>query len=480
LLGLPGLAGSAEALANLLFAPLDGGPARTPPTPATGVQAAPWQTAQTAADSAGGTAGSHATATPRQAQNPVADGATGLIAKAALPTYGRLAQSVGGTVAFGQLLATHTPEISQTLARASLAPTDLGRLLVDIGVHPDEMNAVLVGELLAQGETVHEASVRGLRRELAAAGGGLRDAAPAVALARLGLPITPLSLAVARQLQAGQLVPGAAWGELLGSLHELTQGPMSGSQAGVLAAELLGDWRVPLEEGATGIARWLQRAVDQAGTPLEAKLARPMAGPGGDGTPNAAHTSPSQDVRARLDLLAQAIPSGARGARGELASSLSASLQRVQATVQGEQLLNGSTAAPAEQRSEPRFFAVTLPTVMGQQLSTLELRVKERDARPTKPGEPARPDVVQLKLSLPGLGNLSVNLTVGQHSVACHFATATPFAEALLTASASELVGRLKRLGYGHTTVEAAHEPPSVSPRPLSSAPRLHQVDLHA
>jgi hypothetical protein len=87
--------------------------------------------------------------------------------------------------------------------------------------------------------------------------------------------------------------------------------------------------------------------------------------------------------------------------------------------------------------------------------------------------------VVQLKLNLPGLGDLNVNLTVGQHSVACHFGASTPFAEALLTASSSELAGRLKRLGYGHTTVEAAHEPPAPTPLPLSRGPRLHQVDLH-
>ena len=474
-LGLPSMAASATALGNLLFAPLDGIPAR-PASGQTPTQQTPAQHGSTSTNT--GAPASSQAAAPRPGQNPAADGAAGLIAKSALPTYGRLAQSVGGAVAFGQLLATHGAEINQTLARASLAPTDLGRLLVNLGVHPDEMNAVLVGEMLAQGETVQEGNIRGLRRELAAAGGSLRDAAPAVALARLGLPITPLSLGVARQLQAGQLAPKAAWGELLKTLQRLTQGPMSGSQAGVLAAELLADWRVPLEEGAAGIATWLRAAVDQAGTPLEAKLARPLAGQTGDGTPNPAHASPGQDVRARLDLLAQALPSQARGARGELASTLAASLQRVQATVQGEQLLNGSTATATE-RTDPRFFAVTLPTVMGQQLSTLELRVKERDARPSKPGEPSRPDVVQLKLSLPGLGDLGVNLTVGQHSVACHFAASTAFAEALLTASSTELVGRLKRLGYGHTTVEAAHEPPApIQQEPIGRRPRLHQVDL--
>ncbi|MGE3910741.1 MAG: flagellar hook-length control protein FliK, partial [Chloroflexota bacterium] len=366
--------------------------------------------------------------------------------------------------------------------RASLAPANLGRLLIDIGVHPDEMNAVLVGELLAQGGTVQESSVRSLRRELAAASGSLRDAAPAVALARLGLPITPLSLAIARQMQAGQLDPRAAWGELLDAMRQLARGGDAATQAGVLATELLADWRVPLEQGATGIGRWLRTAVDQMATPLEAKLTRPLAG---DGSPNSAQTTASQDARARLDMLAQSLVLAGRGDRGTLA----ASLQRVQATVQAEQLLNGSAVsrpgapgAPTERtdQREPRFFAVTLPTVLGQQLSSLELRVRERDARSAKPGEPARPDVVQLKLNLPGLGELGVNLTIGQHSVACHFSTSSQFAEALLTASSSELTGRLKRLGYGHTSVDAAHEPPQTDRPTPSATPRLHQVDVTA
>jgi hypothetical protein len=147
--------------------------------------------------------------------------------------------------------------------------------------------------------------------------------------------------------------------------------------------------------------------------------------------------------------------------------------------MQAEQLLNAATA----ERAEPRFFAVTLPTMMGQQPSTIELRVRERDARSPRSGEPTRPDVVQIKLDLPGLGGLGVNLTIGHHSVACHFAAASPFAEALLSASAGELVGRLKRLGYGHTTVDAAVEEPEVTtaaaPAP-AALPRLQRVDLNA
>jgi hypothetical protein len=175
-------------------------------------------------------------------------------------------------------------------------------------------------------------------------------------------------------------------------------------------------------------------------------------------------------------MLSQSLPEANPGDRR---ASLSQALQRVQATVQAEQLLNASTA----ERSEPKFFAVTLPTMLGQQSSTIELRVRERDPRSPKRSESSRPDVVQIKLDLPGLGGLGVNLTIGQHSVACHFAAATPFAEALLSASAGELVGRLKRLGYGHTTVDAAVEAPELTvsapptPAPL---PKLQRVDVNA
>src|SRR5690606_11589650 len=116
-----------------------------------------------------------------------------------------------GATAFGQLLASLGQEAGRTLARAPLAPADLGRLLVNVGVHPDEMNTMLVSEMLLQGEAVTDGSVRALRRGLLAAGGSPMDAAAGVALNRLGLPLTPLSLAVARQLLAGQFDPPAAW-----------------------------------------------------------------------------------------------------------------------------------------------------------------------------------------------------------------------------------------------------------------------------
>jgi hypothetical protein len=401
-----------------------------------------------------------------------APAAGSLAARSALPTYGKLAQSVGGRAAFGQLLETIGRDAGQTLLRAPLSPSDVGRLLIEIGLHPDEANTSLVSEMLSQGAAVNEASVRRLRREIAAAGGGLRDAAPAVALSRLGLPVTPLSLAVARQLQAGQLDPEAAWGELLGELHGLARGLGGGSQAGVLASELLADWRLPLEQGADGITRWLRSAVDQAATPLEAKLARSLVTPGGEQRGSA---TPGQDVRARLDLLAQVLPPTGQGER----APISLALQRTQATIQAEQILNGASAERTE-RMEPKFFAVTLPTVIGQRPSTLELRVRERDAQRRASGKAGQPDVVQMKLNLPGLGDLGVNLMVGQHSVSCHFSAESAFAEAMLSASSSELVGRLKRLGFSYTSVDAAHERIEQPTPLLAPTPRMSRVDAKA
>jgi hypothetical protein len=332
---------------------------------------------------------------------------------------------------------------------------------------------VLVGELLAQKVPVQESTIRSLRRELAAAGGSPGDAAPAVALARLGLPITPLSLAVARQMLAGQFDPPAAWSELLPVLQRVARYAGRGSQAGMLAAELLADWQVPVSDGPEAIAQWLRTTLDRTGTPLEAKLAHPFRA---DTDPSGS-AAPGQDVRARLDLLAQALPPASRPDR----DSFSQSLLRLQATVQAEQLLNASSP----ERTEPRFFAVTLPTLVHEQPSTLQIRVRERDARPRAPGEIGRPDLVHLKLDLPGLGELGVNLTVGQNSVACHFAAGSAFAEALLTASAGELVGRLKQLGYAQTTVGTTHEPPEMIGAPLTmdspaTAPRVSHVDLQA
>jgi hypothetical protein len=286
---------------------------------------------------------------------------------------------------------------------------------------------------------------------------------------RLGLPVTPLSLAVARQMLAGQLDPPAAWGELLPELQRLARFAGHGSQAGAVAAELLSAWQVPVSDGPEAVSQWLRASIEQAGTPLEAKLVRPPLT--NDADPSAA-ASPGQDVRARLDLLSQSLPESVRDNRSEFGQSL----QRLQATVQAEQLLNGSQV----DRTEPRFFAVTLPTVFHEHTSTLQIRVRERDARPRAPGEAARPDIVHLKLSLPGLGDLGVNLTVGQHSVACHFAAGTSFAEALLNANSSELVGRLKQLGYAHTAVDAAHEAVEPVHSPLAVAPRVSHVDLQA
>ena len=85
-----------------------------------------------------------------------------------------------------------------------------------------------------------------------------------------------------------------------------------------------------------------------------------------------------------------------------------------------------------------------------------------------------------MKLALPGLGDLGVSLMVGQHSVSCHFSAGSQFAEARLNASSGELVGRLKRLGFAHTAVDAAHERIEPPPPPLATPQRVSHVDLKA
>jgi hypothetical protein len=302
-----------------------------------------------------------------------------------------------------------------------------------------------------------------------------------VFLSRLGLPVTPLSLGIARQILAGQLDPRAAWDEALGALQRLVHGE-GGPVARATARDLLSGWRVPLEQGAAGLDRWLRGGVEQTAVPLEAKVADLVATRGEASAGDLlADRAIGQDARARLDGLARTLDGGGRPMRGAAGQEVAGpSLQRLQATIQAEQVVNG---APSDQAGQ-RFFAMTLPAMLGQQPSSLELQVRERDARPGEGGEVARPDVVRLKLSLPNLGGLAINLTVGQSSVACSFAATSSFSEALIGASSGELVGRLKRLGYQQTTVETVQEAvtPSSSvavPRPEPS-PRVRHVDTRA
>ena len=93
----------------------------------------------------------------------------------------------------------------------------------------------------------------------------------------------------------GQLDPRAAWGELLAELQGFAREAGPNSQAAVLISELLADWRVPVEEGPEGISRWLRSAVDQAATPLEAKLTRAAVNPSAE---RETAVTPGQDVRA--------------------------------------------------------------------------------------------------------------------------------------------------------------------------------------
>jgi hypothetical protein len=472
---------AADPMASLLFEPLDGPLQHTVRAPGVPLDAST-DPASAAPDGAGQSTATSSAATADANRSAVANGASTsaavLLARSALPAYGRLAQSVGGDDAFGLLLNTLGREAGQTLARAPLSPVDVGRLLVDIGLHPDEMNAVLVSEMLTQGTPLNEATVRTLRRQMTTAGGSPTDAASTVLLNRMGLPVTPLSLGIARQLLAGQLDPRAAWGEALGELQQLARNGGSadptGGTASEIARDLLGGWRVPVEDGAAGVGRWLHTLVDQTARPLEAKLARPLALPDDGGSSDPAL---AQDVRSRLDTLTQTLGASARLSDQHESTQV---LQRLQATIQAEQILNGAAREPDGQR----FFVFTLPALAGQQPGSLELRVRERDAREPESAEPIRPDIVRLKLSLPNLGDLGINLTVGQSSIACNFSASSAFAEALIGASSSELVGRLKRLGYQQTTVDAAQqtssEPTSTPVPALAPMGRVRRVDMRA
>ena len=133
-------------------------------------------------------------------------------------------------------------------------------------------------------------------------------------LSRLGLPVTPLSLGIARQILAGQLDPRAAWDEALGALQRLAWGE-GGPVAREMARDLLGGWRIPLEQGAeAGLDRWLRAVVEQTALPLEAKLADPAAARTSDGVLRSRGRLGGRPGRAGAARRAGAGAGGGRGA----------------------------------------------------------------------------------------------------------------------------------------------------------------------
>ncbi|MCC6174519.1 MAG: flagellar hook-length control protein FliK [Chloroflexi bacterium] len=452
--------------------------------------------------------------TPGPATRTGDDGTADLVARTAMPAYGRLAQSLGVSGDVARMLAALGRAAIPAGGGAAVLPADLGRLLVDVGVHPDEVNARLVGEMIGQGVPVTELAVRSLRRDLAAAGGMDSDIASAVLLRRLGLPLTPLTLAIGRQTLAGQLDPRRAWSDGLAVLQRLAR---SGDPASATARALLVSWQVPVEGDAAGIVGWLQRTLGEVATPTEARLVGGGLGaPPADGSPPsgtsldpagrptgrgqaAAAPEPSASTRGGLALsgddplavVSTALsragdrPPGTRaqvdGLIRELAAgsfdtptTVSQTLRRLQATVQAEQIVNAGHG----DRTEPRFFIVTLPAMLGNRATTLEMSVRERDARQRDDGDAMPTDVVRLRLQLPNLGDLRIRLAVGTSNVSCHFTSSTPFSEALLDATSSELVGRLERLGFRSPLVDATHRP---NPAPAGvPTPRVRRVDVTA
>jgi hypothetical protein len=183
--------------------------------------------------------------------------------------------------------------------------------------------------------------------------------------------------------------------------------------------------------------------------------ARPDGTVGADGRPPGAG---APDGAPRLD-------SDARGLLAGLERALAASshpeatvagrdLARVQSAVHTEQLLN--SAAPAT--PQPGYLVFTLPLAGQGQHGAVEVRVRERASHVDTDAEDAR-DVVQLRLDLPGLGPLAVDLTAQAGRIACHFLTDTPFAAALLAAGSDALAEALRAAGYEGAAVRAAPRP---------------------
>jgi len=382
---------------------------------------------------------------------PGPDPLLALAARAALPAYSRYLASRTARPAAPQSSPEDPP------AGADRAPgADVGAARSVGRTHPDAVERLV--ELLRQ---------RGAGDgRPPAAGAGLPSLSPEsrparLLLARLGLSATPQTIRLARQLLAGEHAPGAAWVEALGTLERLSRAGQLPAAAARLVDQSLAAWS-PARDEPGALASWLERALRAVGTPLEARLVeqagdeRALAswlGSAGEPfatEPGTATIGPRSDVRLQLQALQRAVAEGPASD----AAAASRALERLQRSVEAEQILN----AARPETTGPRYFVFTLPAARQQPAGTIELRVRERPAG-SADGPAEAPQTVQLRLALPRLGELQINLTVRGAQVACRFVAGAPFAAALLSASAPELAQRLHEVGYDRPAINSVQGP---------------------
>ncbi|HLI26867.1 MAG TPA: flagellar hook-length control protein FliK [Chloroflexota bacterium] len=243
------------------------------------------------------------------------------------------------------------------------------------------------------------------------------------------------------------------WRDALAVLDTLATQGAADSPATALAAETLRAWSTEALE-APALARWLGRVVREVVVPSEAKQLADSTGlapaPRAASRPAAdAHRGVAGapeplagDARSRLALLRAATTD----------AEAAASLDRLAAQLAAEQAR--SALAPPGAAA----WCFTLPPPRPDHPTPLECRVAELPADGSAGETPARYSV-QLRLALPHLGELLVDLHTAGEQARCRLLTTSPLAAALFDATMGELAQGLARAGYPRAAVEARVRP---------------------
>ena len=275
--------------------------------------------------------------------------------------------------------------------------------------------------------------------------------------------------------RAGGSVPqSTCWRDALAALEALAAGEAPDAPATALATDVLRAWSAESLE-APALARWLRRVIHAVAVPTEAKLASVAPTLTGEGAPlapnQAQEADPAQhgppqgplvdDARTRLALL--------RTATSE--ATATSALDRLVVQLATEQARN---AAP---RSDTTGWTITLPPPLPHQHHPIELRVPRQPAHRNELTPPVR-HAIQLRLTLPQLGELVIDLELNSEQTRCRILTTSPFTAALFDATAAELVGGLARAGYPRARVETTVR--HTASGSTGDTPAARRVDVRA
>lgn len=289
------------------------------------------------------------------------------------------------------------------------------QLLLALGLVDDARNRAIVASLARAGRAVTAAEVRGVRQALAQLGAPDEDAPGIIWLRRLGLPLSPGALELARALQDGEPTRSlwqTIWARLSQryphdeALHELaTRFPL-----------------VKLDQSDTAqLAAQLEQQLEDLATPAETKLAR-----AGDAE------STTRDARTVLEQMRELVAHSDH-ARPRLEEALTTLQRRLEA----QQLSNAVHDGP---------FRVELPLIIDEQLGVATLLVEwqaEHHAQtPPRPPEPR----LTLELELSKLGQVRVELARQGRGLHCWLAIQDEAGYRLLQGRTTDLFEQLERV----------------------------------